>query len=459
MELGIFTDSSTIYKHALDTKQCLAVLCHTVELVKELSGGVVASEIIDLNQGQEEEILISLSVEKINKHLGTNLSKEDIKKILTNLGYTIKKTGKIYMTVIVPQWRKDIEIAEDIHEDIGRIYGLSNIKLELPRKEIKPSKSNKIFEVKKNIGNILSNIGCHELRTYNFTDIPTLQKCNQDVDLAYHIKNALAPELSLMRTSILSTLLTKGSENVQRGIDEFAIYEFNIAHHKGEIDNENIPAESWYLSLLLTSAKNNISGSPYYQAKKYLEKALRKLGYKDIEYTLVNNTKEQDLDVWVKNLLPIFDPNSSALVYIDKKIIGIIGEIDMEVRSNFKLPDFTCGFELNVNTLTELDIATSKYEEIPKYPSVTKDLCFEMDKDVTYSKVEEAVEHSINNNDLWGRVTCMDIYMREKDDDKKRITFSLEVKNRNKTLNDKDITNILNKIENNVKKRFEAILI
>ena len=459
MELGIFTDSSTIYKHALDTNQCLSVLSHTVELLKELANGKIASEIIDLNSDISKQQYIDISINNVNKHLGTDLEKTSIKEILTNLGYIITQEDDDILTLQIPQWRKDLEIAEDIHEDIGRIYGYSNIKLQLPSRKITPSKRNSLFETKRILGDTLQNIGANELTTYNFTDITTIQKCNQDTELAYHLKNALAPELSFMRTSILSTLISKAGENIQRGINDFALYESNIAHHKNVLDKDGIPAENWYLSFLFTTVTKQLSGSSYYEAKRYLEVVLKSLGLKDLNYKLVANTTEQNLDIWVKNLLPIFDPNRSALIYFEGNLLGIVGEIDIEVRENFKLNDFTCGFELNINTLSELKIDNSSFRDIPKYPVVTKDLCFEMNKDVEYENVKSIIQNSINNEELWGNVECLDIYMKDLEDDLKRITFRVSVRNYNKTLKDKDIVNILKKIEKNVINKFQATLI
>lgn len=460
MALGIFTDSSTKFKHAMSTDQCIPVLVRAVEMIQDLANGTVASKITDLQTDPERDNLITISIEKLNTHLGTNISSEDIIEILTNLGYTIEDTKEEYITVTTPTWRKDLEIAEDIHEDIGRIYGYSNIKLELPTKSIAPSQGNPIYDLKKTLRQTLVNIGCNELKTYNFTDIKTLQKSKQEVDLAYRVTNSLAPELALMRTSLLPSLLTKATENLQRGFNTFALFEFNIAHHRDVLDDNAIPFENWYLSFVLTSKANNeVEGSSYYQAKRYLEKTLGGIKIRNLRYELIAETKEQNLPIWIKNLIPLYNSNRSSFVYIQEKLIGILGEIDAEVRDNFKLPEFTCGFEISVNELESFEVLNTPYKETPKYPPVTKDLCFEMDKGIAFDNVETIIEKAINNASLWGVVEGLDIYQKSEKDTTKRITFRISIRHYKKTLTDKDVDSILKKIEKNVNKKFKSRLV
>ena len=130
--------------------------------------------------------------------------------------------------MLVPPFRTDIYIPEDIYEDIGRIYGYENISLRLPMRDIGASKKNSNVSLKSKIRNILSYSGCNELDTYSFTSIDTLRKCKLDPNVAYHIKNSLSPELELMRTSLKPSLLEKAKSNLQRDINTFCIYEFNI---------------------------------------------------------------------------------------------------------------------------------------------------------------------------------------------------------------------------------------
>ncbi len=354
MMLGINTDAATKYKHALDPKQCIPTLNRTVEMISDIAHGVIASEIFDIYTQPVELKAISLSINKLNEHLGTNLENSTIKQILSNLEYKILGEENGILTVQAPTWRKDIVIKEDIHEDIGRIYGYNNIEPVLPLRDVTPAKSNNIFSLKQTIRQILADSGCNETDTYNFIDIDTLSKCNLDSNLAYRVKNALAPELSLMRTSLIPSLLVKTQENLQRGFNKFALFEFNIPHIKGYLDENELPKEEWHLDMALTEV-NKKDDSAYYLAKRYLEKVLNTLGIEDIEYTLLADTSYESLAPDLKNTSYIFDPNTSAIITVDNLIIGIIGEVDNRVKGNFKLPKYTAALDLNINILTSLN--------------------------------------------------------------------------------------------------------
>ncbi len=458
MQLGIFTEAATRFKHDLDTKQCLPGLLKAVELIKGTTDGKIASNIIDIYKEENTPKTIQISEEDLNKTLGTNISTSDIKSLLENLEYQVEE--KEFLFVTPPSWRRDVEIKEDVYEDIGRIYGFNNIGIKLPTKGINPPKGNKVLRTKRFIREILSNSGANETLTYSFVDNNSFEKCNIDNNLAYKVQNPLSPELSLMRTCILQSLLQKAKENMERGIDKFSIYEFNIAHLNNYLEKDNLPKENWYLSLLLSgSDKCKISGSPYYVAKSYLEKILEKLNFSSIQFDLVSDTTEQDLPLFVKNIITMFDPNTSAIISVKGIIVGILGEIDNSVKNNFKLPRYTAGFEININELVNIETKVKEYKEQPVFPSFIQDLCFEMDLNVKYADIKNEIDHIINSNDLWGRVECLDIYKDAKSEDKKRITYRITASNHNKTLKDKDIKEITEKIKRKVEEKIKAILI
>ncbi len=159
---------------------CSPALIKAVQLIKELASGSIASNIIDIYPDPQPLQKITIDIDKLNRHLGTSLSKDVISTILTNLEYTVTSSDKTFLTVKIPSWRKDIQLAEDIHEDIARIYGFDNIDITLPKKEIRPIRDNKIFELKKKTRKLLSTLGLNEILTYSFTSPESFNKSNLD---------------------------------------------------------------------------------------------------------------------------------------------------------------------------------------------------------------------------------------------------------------------------------------
>lgn len=450
MELGIFTDSVTRYTKGQSPQLCLPILLKAIDLIQEFAKGQITSNIKDIYPEPAAPKSISLSISKLNTHLGTTLGKEDIKKILLNLEYNITNENEEYLTVLPPIFRTDIFIPEDIFEDLGRIYGYENIILRLPTRDTKAVNKNMSIYIKSKIRSILSNSGCNEIDTYSFTSKENILNSKQDPNIAYHIKNSLSPDLEFMRTSLLTSLLEKAKYNIQKNVSPFCIYEFNIPHQKGYTDNFELPKEDWHLSILFSSKENIIDGNPYYQIKRYFEKVLDGINVSSLSYELISDSSELDLPLWIKNILPSFDKNGAALIK-DKssKIVGVIGDIDTDVKNNFKLPQYTCACEINLDDLIKLINQDKKSIFESKYPTITQDLCLTVSTSTKYSDLEETVSKVINTKDRIGSIKCLDIY--QKDNTSKNITLRISIEHKDKTLSDDEFKKIVERVEEKVK--------
>ena len=454
MELGIFTEAVTRYTRGQDPNLCLPILLKAVNLIEEISGGKASSNVVDSYAIPISSKKISVSISKLNTHLGTVLSRDEIKEILINIEYQILEEledGE-YLTVEVPVFRTDIYIPEDIYEDVGRIYGYENIVLRLPLRDIGASKKNQNIYLKSLIRNILSNSGSNELDTYSFTSVNTIQKSKQDPNIAFHIKNALSPDLELMRVSLISSLLEKAKYNLQKNSNTFCIYEFNIPHLKGYVDNFELPQEDWHLSLLFTSRENILKGNPYYQVKKYFEKISNSLNISNIEYELISESSQLDIPIWIKNIIPTFNKNGAVLIKHfqngKERILGIMGDIDREVKVNFKLPEYTAGLEINLEEVKKVIGEESKYTEESKYPPIFQDICLKVSTDTKYKELEKMVLQIIDTRERKGKVECIDIYQKE--EGFKNITLRVSIEHKNKTLTDKEYSKIKERIEEKV---------
>lgn len=453
MELGIFTDAVTRYTKGQSPQLCLPILQKAIELVRDIANGIVTSELYDLYPQPSSAGGISLSISKLNTHLGTNLGKEEIKGILNNLEYSITDQNEEYLTVTPPIFRTDIYIPEDIFEDIGRIYGYENIILKLPTRDIKAAKKNVNIYIKSKIRSILSNSGCNEIDTYSFTSKESILNSKQDPNLSFHIKNSLSPDLEFMRTSLLTSLLEKGKYNIQRNISPFSIYEFNIPHQKGYIDNFQLPKEDWHLSILFSSKENNIDGNSYYQIKKYVEKVFFGIKTLPLIYELISDSSQLDLPIWVKNIIPSFNMNAASLIKYAKdgesKIIGLMGDIDSEVKNNFKLPVYTCACEINIEEMIKI-INQDKIDILEsKYPPITQDLCLTVLNQTKYADLEGTILKIINTKERIGDIKCLDIY--QKDNLYKNITLRISIEDKNKTLSDDEFKKIAERIDEKIK--------
>ena len=264
--LGIFTEATTRFTHNLDPEQCLPALLKAVELIKDLANGKISSDTIDIYTNKLEQKTIQITTSDANILLGTELETKQIKNLLENLEYTVKEKDSLYITP--PSWRKDIEIKEDVYEDIGRIYGFNNIEHVLPLKRITPPRINRNLTTKNLIREILSNSGANETINYSFISDNNFNKCNLDSDLAYKIKNSLSPDLALMRTAVLQSLLQKSQDNLERGINSFTLYEIGIPHLLNFTEDNKLPVEKWHLSLSVSYTHLDVYKRQVYRYEK-----------------------------------------------------------------------------------------------------------------------------------------------------------------------------------------------
>lgn len=452
MVLGIFTDAVTRFTKSLDPNQCLPTLKHAISLIEQICEGKLSSEVVDIYPEISLPKKISLSISRVNTHLGLALSKEEVSTILKNLEYTVHEGKKEddFLTVTAPTFRTDITIPEDIHEDIGRMYGYENITPVFPKKEVKATKRNKNITLKSKIRNILSNSGANEIITYSFVSKNLIERSNQDPNLAYSIKNALSPELSLMRTSLLTSMLSKAQENIQRNIPTFCMYEFNIAHQNTNMDRFQLPKEQWNMSLLFTTKENLFDGSAYYQVKRYLEKVLNTLAVDEIEYHLISDTTEKDLPIWINTLLQTFNPKASAFIMHKESVLGIVGELSGDVINNFKLPKYSGALEINLEALSKLEGKRKSGYSISKYPPITQDISFNVSSDVKYKDIEKIIIDTVSRDKKIATLECIDIYAKE--ESSKSVTIRITVEHEDKTLSDSEFEKIKEKIVKRVNK-------
>jgi len=460
MKLGIFTEAATRFKRNLDPKQCLPGLLKATEIMLNEHWATVASEIIDIYPEEKDEVTITIFPEKVNTILGTELTAKEMVTILENLEYDVElrdKKKEIWIKATPPSWRKDIEIAEDVYEDIGRIFGFNNIPIKLPEKEIRPPYKNSIVEIKKAIREVLSNSGANESVNYNFVGTDSFKNCNLDNNLAYKIQNPISPELSLMRTTLLQSLLLKGKENLERGEEAFVLYEMNISHLNNYIQDDKLPIEHWYLSCLITNTKVDTSASSYFVAKRYLEKIFRYLGIENVQYDLISESEELDLPPYIKNILNIFEPNRASIISIEGVKLGIVGDINISVKEKHKLPEYSGAFEINLEDLVKIKPSSKKYRDRPIYPTFTKDLCFEMPIEIKYKDLENEIIQTLEKENLWYKVECLDIYSDEKLKERKRITYRVTASDFNKTLDDSEIKSLTSRISEKIEKDYENV--
>ena len=467
MRHGIFTDALTRFNKGQSPLQNAAVLKRLMSMV----GGVQASEVFDkrndrlmvmqrdlrvtfgsagketvsiFDWGAVTGVLV-LESTFVNERLGTEFSPQEICRILKNVEIKAHEEPEpntpYQFEVIAPFWRTDLELPEDIVEEVGRLYGFDKLPRQLPMRSIKPAPRNPRRQLKQAIRQSLSRAGANEVLTYSFVHERVLKNAEQDPSRAYRLSNALSPDLQYYRTSVLPSLLDKVHANIKAGHDEFMLFEIGKIHDKElPLTDENLPSEQTFVDGVYASKKPR-AGAPFYKARKLVDRLLADI---NVEADFVKIV-ESGADVPV----PFDGQRSAWIVAKNGDKLGIVGELSQAVRRNFKLPDYTAAFSLDVEKL-QVCLAENRehnYRPLSRFPSISQDISLRSSVEISHDELLRAVQQCLDGpKNLHCQVQTLGIYQPKDDAAIKTTTFRLTFTSYQQTLTDAEVKPIMDNI-------------
>ena len=471
MRHGIFTDALTRFNKGQSPLQNAAVLKWLMSMV----GGVQASEVFDLRKSEQDKSAIELGVDKVESvlgksmyyNLGSQIDSNKIKQLLTNVEFEVgieetidskvhvniksgtdrggttvtKDIWKNILKVTPPFWRTDLELPEDIVEEVGRLYGFDKLPRQLPMRSIKPAPSNPRRQLKQAIRQSLSRAGANEVLTYSFVHERVLKNAEQDPSRAYLLSNALSPDLQYYRTSVLPSLLDKVHANIKAGHDEFMLFEIGKIHDKElPLNDENLPSEQTFVDGVYASKKPR-AGAPFYKARKLVDRLLTDI---NVEADFVK-IAESDADVPA----PFDGQRSAWIVAKNGDKLGIVGELSQAVRRNFKLPDYTAAFSLDIEKL-QVCLTESRehnYRPLSRFPSISQDISLRSSVEISHDELLRAVRQCLDGSEnLHCQIQTLGVYQPKDDAAIKTTTFRLTFTSYQQTLTDAEVKPIMDNI-------------
>ena len=435
--LGLKSEASIRYGKGLNYEYTSLALDRACYLLEKYADAEILSGTIVHDKVDKLEKIVEFRAEDINKMLGIDISIEDMKTELDRLDFAYK-LDKDKFIVTIPKRRLDIDNnINDIAEEIGRLYGYHNLVSTLPITSIKKGEYKGNLKYQKAISKRLRALGLNEVKTYTLISPEMSKLFNYEQKEKIKLPNPLSIDKSIIRTSILSSLLNVYKYNKTHKIEDISIYEI------ANIYDINYKEETKIAALLsgnyISNTWNNKLKVDFYLVKGIVENILNYLGYKN-RYSFIQDKNINDLH-----------PGISAKILLDKKEIGIIGRIHPSI-----IKDEIYVFEINMNDLIQ-KVKPLKYKESNKYPSIVKDMAFIIDKNITADEITNTIKKS--GGRLLTNINIFDIYKGNNiDKDKISIAFSLTFEDFNKTLTDEEINPIFNKIIEDVKDKYNAIL-
>lgn len=440
-KFNLRSEASNRFEKGIDPNLCQTAGDRACQLIEEIGAGTIVKGNIDLYNNPVEEKYIELRPERANKILGVEISTEEMVDYLNGLGLDSEFIHGLIKTKI-PTYRLDLEVEVDLIEEIGRLYGFHNIVGKplvgaLTRGE-KPT-GRDIEDITKDI---LQGFGLNQVMSYSFISPKAYDKINvpEDSPLRNYIRliNPLGEDYSVMRTTLITNMLDLLSRNYSRGIKSSHLYEIgNIFLAKG-FPVVEIPDEKKILSFGLYGEKD------FYFLKEIIDKLLNKLGIKDIEYI-----REKDNS--------IFHPGRTAKILVQGEELGIIGEVHVDVTENYDIKDRVYVGQLDFDKITELSKIDIKYKELPKYPSMLRDLALVVKEDLLVGKIEKII--SQHGEGLIEDIELFDIYTGNQiEKGMKSVAYSIRYRSYERTLKDKEVNKIQEDIIKDLEDKFEAKL-
>ncbi len=436
------TDAASRFEKGTDISATVNVLKRAALMIRDICGGEIASEIVDIYPGKKDKTEVVVKWHYIKKLSGKNYHPDAVKDILNSLGFEIIKEGIDELRVAVPYHKPDISLPADIVEEILRIDGLDNI--DIPEAiMITPSvEDNYAREVvkEKTAGNLVG-LGYHEMMTNSITNAAYFSA--DELESMVSMKNSLSAELNILRNSLFETSLEVVAHNLNHKNNSLRLFEFGKAYSTSGPGKYN---ETEQLCLLLTGNtredewKQKAIPADFYALKGTVESVFRGLG--------IRPDTVEPLEV------PKLD---NHIVYkINNQVIAGAGMVSKAMLDKFgiKQPVYYAG--LNWELISDLAVTHSpRIREIPKYPAVQRDLAMIVPRELAWQEVEKTVQKI--RLDKLREIKLFDIFESEKlGAGKKSIAVNFTFQDEEKTLTDKEIDGWMNKIMGSLEKEIAA---
>ena len=439
------TDASFRFERGIDINFTKYALKRAAILIKEYSNGKIASDVMDFYPEKMEDFQVFFSYDNAFRLIGQEIDKETIKNILASLEIKISSETEAGLGLTIPSFRVDVQREADIIEEILRVYGYNNIKFSHKLNSSISFNSNKDTLVENVVANHLTSLGFNETMANSLTkeEYISLSK-NLKTEFNVSMLNQLSNDLKVLRQSLLFSGLESISYNLNRKNNSLKLYEFGKTYHKYEHGYQ----EDKHLTIFISGARTKDTwtspsqNSDFFYLKGIIISILERIG--------VSNLKT----------IPIkSDVFSEGIVFsLGKKKLVEFGVVTKQIRKEFGIKQEVLFADFDWSTILSISGNKKiKVSNLTKFPSVKRDLALLLDEKVTFKELYDLAFQSERN--LLKNVDLFDVYQGDKlPEGKKSYAVSFVLQDKNKTLEDRQIDKIMQKLQQSFEKNLEAVL-
>ena len=439
------TDASFRFERGIDINFTKYALKRAAILIKEYANGKIASDVIDFYPEKIEDFQVFLSYESAFRLIGQEIDKETIKNILASLEIKISSETEGGLGLTIPSYRVDVQREADIIEEILRVYGYNNIKFSHKLNTSISFDSNKDVSLENIVANQLTTLGFNETMANSLTK-EEYSSFSENLKSEFNVTmlNPLSNDLKVMRQSLLFSGLESISYNLNRKNNSLKLYEFGKTYHKYEKGYQ----EDKHLTIFVSGARTKDSwtslsqNSEFFYLKGIVMSILERIGVTNIKTSPVKS------DVFSEGIVLSLGKNKLVeFGVIKKKILKEFG-----IKQEVLFADFDWTSILSISGKKKIKVSM-----LPKFPSVKRDLALLLDEKITFKEIYDLAFQSERN--LLKDVGLFDVYQGDKlPEGKKSYAVSFVLQDNNKTLEDRQIDKIMQKLQQSFEKNLGAVL-
>ncbi len=451
-KLGLETEAAFRFGRGVDYRGCLPAANRAAQLVQELAGGRVVDGVVDVYPAPIQPRPIRLRVKRIHQILGTEVPSPQVRNYLEDLELEVRAEDEDVLVATPPSFRGDLEREIDLIEEVARLNGYGKIPITIPTGPPSAEKRSKAFLVEKKAIDLLIVHGYHEVINYSFTSPVFGDRIGLSPDdprrQPLRILNPLAEDLSALRTTLIPGLMETAQYNLSRKNSNLKLFELKKVFLRQE--GERLPKEVKFVAGLAVGFDRGPHWAfpqrpvDFYDIKGCIQDLLEALQIKDARFN-----KAEDI--------PYLHPGKASGVVLDHEVLGVLGEIHPEVLSHYEIHGKGFLFEMDFGKMVKWAGEERRFQPLPKFPAVYRDLSVVVDKAMEAESVMEAIRTL--RQPYVEEVTLFDVYQDPPiPEGKKGISYRIRYQANDRTLTDEEVNQTHETILSRLKEIFQLDL-
>lgn len=454
-KLGMSTEASYRFERWVDPSGPVRAANRAAQLMAEIAGGKVASGVIDEYPKQVTPVKLSVHPEFVNRRLGTDIAPSEMATMLRRLEFVVD--GESPICCEIPTFRNDLSQECDLVEEIARLYGYDNIPTTIPSGVSPRAGAGAPKRLEQRARQTMMRCGLQEVCTFSLTRPALLDNARiGDGAQSLQLRNPLTEDYTMLRTSLIPSLLEVLSNNSRVGTQDVHIFELGKVYLPRE--NEKLPDERPTLGIALMGSNwagrwgldKELARSDFFALKGIVGHLLENFGIPSAEYRPVSNGA-------VSPVVRVFHPGRCAEVLVEDISLGFLGEVHPEVAEAFSLSQRVYLTELQFDQIAAQSCLARRYQSLRRFPIVGRDVAMI----VSQAAAAEAVQQTITDagGELVESVTLFDVYEGKNIEPGQRsLAFSIHFRAPDRTLTDEEVDNCLARIKDALRQKAGATI-